>query len=628
MKATYFASSIHDCLYRLDSEYKSLQDQAGNCNSNVVCMCYRVLFSNMPLLFLDAYARLPDDFSKAVVLHVEHVVPISSIPVVRNSKRKRRLTFGEPKKRGDNNKESQKATLTGLVRVTPQNVVAPERPKRKAIYAIVSDPKSDKLTDLLDTKKFPSKVDIQLSLASSCSSSVFSLSMFSLFQKTKRTCIVDAFEEEEDTSKSSKIQKSASPQGENDTIDGFEFDDTAASESLPQNDGKSASSPGDPNLVPTSQASNKENLGQDGGRPPIVPEASQVPVLEGLVQDKTLLVSPTKVVAFEPSSNQACRDTGLKDKGVSDNLCSPNATSDLAVIVEKDQVVQTQEVTEDVASSPTENPVYPTLRATTPEIQPMPLVSTVGPSLVSSPSSVNGTRILLTNSDSHIQAKSSSEELDQLMYEVRSASQSFKSLTVIHESSVPFTFLQFSGETQDEVNKFFGFLKIPFDDLVTNRSTEFTACIEKLVQRQVFPLKEQIVLENFSTSLNDTFSLFRYYKEEICQKQSLINSLSNISTKLVTMHDSLLTLKSRLATINQEERELLLRLDQLRSKKKALLAEKDQHSQDFKRLSEEGRGVSVQVSAARADLQRNSLRRDELLVKWDTFSSFFMYARP
>lgn len=47
----------------------------------------------------------------------------------------------------------------------------------------------------------------------------------------------------------------------------------------------------------------------------------------------------------------------------------------------------------------------------------------------------------------------------------------------------------------------------------------------------------------------------------------------------------------------------------------------NQLDQDFKRLA--GKGVSVHVSATRADLQRNSLRRDELLVKWETCKSFF-----
>ncbi|KAI8529877.1 hypothetical protein RHMOL_Rhmol11G0008700 [Rhododendron molle] len=106
---------------------------------------------------------------------------------------------------------------------------------------------------------------------------------------------------------------------------------------------------------------------------------------------------------------------------------------------------------------------------------------------------------------------------------------------------------------EKEIKEFFDFLKIPFEELVAEKSAEFTSCIESLSQKHVFPLKEQIVLENFASSLNDTISLFRYYKGENGQKQELIDNLSNVTAKFSTMHNDASTLKSRLLAIDQEE---------------------------------------------------------------------------
>lgn len=278
--------------------------------------------------------------------------------------------------------------------------------------------------------------------------------------------------------------------------------------------------------------------------------------------------------------------------------------------------------TEDVASSPG-NPNDKVLSP-----QPILKTITVGTHLMASPQSVNRVDESLSKENSSFQTKSSSEDLNRLLDEIKSASQAFLSLTQIPESSTPLMFAQFSNETQEEINKFFDYLKAPFDQMVTEGPATFVDCVNKLVQRHVFPLKGQIVLENFSSSLDDTISLFRYHKEEINQKQKLIDQLSGISTKLTILHGDLLTLKSELLAIDQEEEKLLLRLDQLRSERNFLLTEKDRYTQDFKHLSDEGRGVSAQASVARADLQRNSLKRDEILAKWATFKSFFTHAQP
>lgn len=96
-----------------------------------------------------------------------------------------------------------------------------------------------------------------------------------------------------------------------------------------------------------------------------------------------------------------------------------------------------------------------------------------------------------------------------------------------------------------------------------------------------------------------------------------------MTAKLSTMHNDASTLKSRLVAIDQEEQELLHRLGQLQTEKESFLMTVSQLDKDFKRLAEEGKGVSVHVFAAREDLQRNSLKRDELLTKWETFKSFF-----
>lgn len=98
------------------------------------------------------------------------------------------------------------------------------------------------------------------------------------------------------------------------------------------------------------------------------------------------------------------------------------------------------------------------------------------------------------------------------MEEIKLTSQTFRSLIEVSESCSSFFFLQYSEETQKEIQGFFDFLKLPFEELVTTRSVEFTSCIDSLAQRHVFPFREQIVLENFASSLSDTVSLFRYYQ--------------------------------------------------------------------------------------------------------------------
>lgn len=121
----------------------------------------------------------------------------------------------------------------------------------------------------------------------------------SLFQKAKRTKIVDAFEEKEDTSKSSKVQKASLSPGKDDTtnkeIDLFEFGDTTASSD------PSLQSIQESICTPSNQVPIKAGLGRDNvllelvHEMPIISESNQVPNSAGLDQESTLLALSSPV---------------------------------------------------------------------------------------------------------------------------------------------------------------------------------------------------------------------------------------------------------------------------------------------------------------------------------------------
>ncbi|XP_058218941.1 uncharacterized protein LOC131329670 isoform X2 [Rhododendron vialii] len=581
MRAIYFTFPLQDCLYRFDPEFKALQDKA--------------------------VAQTSEDGSKAIIPHAEDVIPISSVPNEKNYKRKGKITSKKSITANEHTKSPQKAASAGRIQTRPKRSTISDKPKKGPAQTSPSGPlaksKLDRLTDSLVAKKCLSK-------------------------KTKRTQIVNAFEEEEeDTSRSSKIQKTSSFKKETDVtekeIDSFVYQDTTSFDPLTQDTEKLMHATNTPDPVSIDQISKNEQfdnplLGKD-----ISNTVEHIQNDLAFPKDELVLPDPGKQVILSPTPNRPTGDPpnplGARTKAEPISEGMEECQDALTVNIPSQPIIMD---TKDVASSPG-NPNDKMLSP-----QPILKTITVGTHLMASPQSVNRVDKSFAKENSSFQTKSSSEDLDRLLDEVKSASQAFLSLTQIPESRTPLMFAQFSNETQEEINKFFDHLKAPFDQMVMGGPATFVDCVNKLVQRHVFPLKEQIVLENFSSSLDDTISLFRYHEEEINQKQKLIDQLSGISIKLTTVHDDLLTLKSELLAIDQEEEKLLLRLDQLRSKRNILLTEKDRYTQDFKHLSDEGRGVYAQASVARADLQRNSLKRDEILAKWATFKSFFTHAQP
>ncbi|XP_058182470.1 uncharacterized protein LOC131300577 [Rhododendron vialii] len=172
-------------------------------------------------------------------------------------------------------KRSLKAISTGLVQNASKNIIS-ERPKSKATYvrilAPIEEPQYEKLADLFSVKQS---------------------------KKAKRTKIVDAFvEEEEDTSKSSKVQKASLSTGKDDTTDKeielFEFGDTTASNPSLQSIEESVCTPS--NQVPINACLGRDNvLLELVHEMPIASESNQVPNSIGLDQNSTLLALLSQV---------------------------------------------------------------------------------------------------------------------------------------------------------------------------------------------------------------------------------------------------------------------------------------------------------------------------------------------
>ncbi|KAF7152704.1 hypothetical protein RHSIM_Rhsim01G0164100 [Rhododendron simsii] len=173
---------------------------------------------------------------------------------------------------------------------------------------------------------------------------------------------------------------------------------------------------------------------------------------------------------------------------------------------------------------------------------------------------------------------------------------------------------------------FFELLEFPLSEIAIDHTTAFTSCVNYLISKKVFPLFEQIKLEEFGSIINESLTIAAYCQKEMKDKQDTLSQFAAISTKLDTMGSNIHQLKDELQQIEDEKAKLLARLSQLDEQQKTLLARKELISHELSKITCDEQGTKAIITMANTDFLKYQERYNATNSKWSYFSKLFIEA--